>query len=84
MADPFDSETEYRIEYTITRRRGGEDDFTEIGFGSSGAWSDVDQCAYALGSDIQLDSWETEPGQPNPSTVRDDIRTATSEEAGRG
>jgi hypothetical protein len=60
---------EYRIEYTITRRRGGEADFTEIGFGSSGAWSDVDQCAHILSSSIQNRQWETEAGMPAPREV---------------
>ncbi len=61
--------TEYRIEYTITRRRDDEDDFTEVGFGSSGAWSDPEQCAHILTSDIQNKRWETEPGHPDPAEV---------------
>ena len=43
-----DDETEYRIDFTITRRQPGDDDFAEIGFGSSGAWPDVEQCAHML------------------------------------
>lgn len=60
---------EFRIEFTITRRRDGEDDFVEIGFGSSGAWSDVDQCAHIVESMMQNRVWETEPGMPDPSEV---------------
>lgn len=59
--------TEFRIEYTITRRRDGEEDFTEIGFGSSGTWSDVDQCAHMVDSAVQNLAWETEPGMPPPA-----------------
>jgi hypothetical protein len=62
--------TEFRIEYTITQRLDGEDDFTEIGFGSSGAWGDVDQCAYAVSSSVQNYAWETEPGMPDPRAAR--------------
>lgn len=63
------SEAEYRIEYQIHRRAPGDDDFTEIGFGSSGAWGTVDAALYAAGSDIQNRLWETEPGQPRPEEV---------------
>lgn len=62
---------EYRIEYTIQRRDvvGGEDDFTEIGFGSSGGWGSVDQAIHMAASDIQNRQWETTSGMPDPSTV---------------
>lgn len=66
---PARGQSEYRIEYTITRRDEGEDDFTEIGFGSTGAWDSLDQCAHMLGSAVQCREWETEPGQPDPSEV---------------
>ena len=59
----------YRIDYTITRRLPDEEDFAEIGFGSSGAWSSLDAAAYAIESDIQNGTWETLPGQPNPSEL---------------
>lgn len=65
----MDNETDYRIEFTIQRRKLGEDDFTEIGFGSSGAWSDLDGCAHWVSSGIQNGEWETEPGHPDPSDV---------------
>lgn len=58
--------TEYRIEYTITMRRDGEDDFEEIGFGSSGAWATVDQAAHMLESAVEHREWETSEGMPDP------------------
>lgn len=61
--------TEFRIDFTITRRQPGEEDFTEIGFGSSGAWSDVDQCAYAVDSAVQNREWETSAGMPDPADL---------------
>lgn len=63
------SEVEYRIEFQIQRRLPGEDDFTEIGFGSSGAWGDIDSAEHCMGSGIQNREWETEPGQPDPEEV---------------
>ena len=68
--------TEYRIEYVIQRALTEDNDFEEIGFGSSGAWDDLDQCAHILSSDIQNDSWETEAGQPDPDDIRNDITEA--------
>lgn len=69
--------SEFRIDYTIHRRNAGHDDFTEIGFGSSGGdHSDVDAALYAIQSDIQNRQWETVIGQPEPSEVDD-----TDEEA---
>jgi hypothetical protein len=64
-----DDETEYRIDFTITRRQPGDDDFAEIGFGSSGAWPDVEQCAHMLESDITHRQWETSGGMPGPATI---------------
>jgi len=61
--------TEYRIEFAIQRRLDGEEDFTEIGFGSSGAHSDLDAAVYAIESDVSNGQWETEAGQPDPDDV---------------
>ncbi len=61
--------TEYRIDFTITRPRGGEDDFTEIGFGSSGAWDDVSQAAHIVLASVQNGEWETSGDMPDPSEV---------------
>lgn len=60
------TEQEYRIEFSVQRRADGEDDFTEIGFGSSGACGGVDQAAYAIESMVQNREWETRPGMPEP------------------
>jgi hypothetical protein len=70
----MDEETEYRIEYTITRRQPGEDDFAEIGFGSSGAWSNLEACLYAVESDVGNGQWETEPGHPDTESVMTELR----------
>jgi hypothetical protein len=61
--------TEYRIEYSIQRQEPGEEDFTEIGFGSSGAHVDLDSAAYAVESDVQNGIWETKRGQPSPDEI---------------
>lgn len=63
--------SEYRIEFSI-QRRDGEDDFTEIGFGSSGAWSDLDQAAHMVESAIVNREWETLPGMPDPEEATPD------------
>lgn len=63
------AEREYRIEFSITRRLPDEDDFTEIGFGSSGAWSSLDQASHMAGSAIESREWETTGDMPDPSEV---------------
>jgi hypothetical protein len=62
---------EYRIEFSIQRRQPGQDDddFTEIGFGSSGAWASVDQCAHMVETAVQRREWETTEGMPDPDTL---------------
>jgi hypothetical protein len=59
----------YRIEFTITRRQDGEDDFTEVGFGSSTSWSTVYAAAHEVESLIQNQEWETRPGMPEPDEL---------------
>ena len=66
-------ETEYEITYSLRRRQPDDDDYTEIGFGSSGGWSSPEACAYAVGSYIQNYCWETECGMPDPDETRADI-----------
>lgn len=73
------SETDYRVEYSIQRQRPGESDFTEIGFGSSGAWSDLDGCVHMIGAALQNGEWETEAGQPDPDDVMHEIEEARSD-----
>lgn len=60
---------QYRIDYTITRRRPGEDDFAEIGFGSSGAWDSVDFCAHMVNAAVTHNEWETTAGMPDPDDL---------------
>jgi hypothetical protein len=60
---------DYRIEFSIQRCDDESGDFTEIGFGSSGSWSDVDQAAHIVESMIVTREWETGPGMPDPSEV---------------
>ncbi len=59
--------SEYRIEFSIQRRADGAEDFVEIGFGSSGAWSDVDQAAFDVESIVQNREWETSGDMPEPT-----------------
>ena len=70
---------EYRIEYALQRREEGDDDFTEIGFGSSGEWGSLNQCAHRLDSAVSNGEWETEPGQPDPDTIDPTGRADTQE-----
>lgn len=62
--------TEYRVEFSITRRRDDENDFTEVGFGSSGAWGSIGQASHMAASAIDRYEWETTPGMPDPEDVR--------------
>jgi hypothetical protein len=69
---------EYRIEYQIQRASEPGGDFEEIGFGSSGAWDNLDMCTHMISSDLPGGGWETEPGQPDPADVLADIAKARS------
>jgi hypothetical protein len=62
-------ETDYRIEFQIQRREPGDEDFVEIGFGSTGAWGSIRQASHILGSMVDNNEWETEAGQPDPDSV---------------
>lgn len=64
--------SEYRIEYAIQRRLDGEEDFTEVGFGSSGEWDTVAQANHMMGSAIDRQEWEHTVDQPHPSEVEVD------------
>lgn len=61
--------TEYRIEFSIQGRGPDDDDFSEIGFGSSGSWDSVDQAAHIVNSMAQNWEWETTPGMPEPKSI---------------
>ncbi|HEY3683454.1 MAG TPA: hypothetical protein VGL93_10465 [Streptosporangiaceae bacterium] len=67
---------EYRIEFTIQHREDDEEDFTEIGFGSSGACSDLDSCTYSITSAVTNGEWETERDHPDPDEVMQAIQQA--------
>lgn len=56
--------TEYRIEFAIQRKRDEDEDFVEVGFGSSGTWDDIDSAEHAMGSLISCREWENYPTQP--------------------
>jgi len=63
-------QTDFRITFSIQRQRPQDDDFVEVGFGSSGCWDDVDSALHDLESIIQRGEWETEPGQPAPDELK--------------
>lgn len=67
---------EYRIEFSIQRMQDGDDDFTEIGFGSSGAWETLDQCTHMLDSGVMNYEWETTSGMPDPDEIKRAIEVA--------
>lgn len=71
--------TEYEITYSIRRRFSDDDDFVEIGFGSSGAWDDIECASWAMGSDIAGYNWETTSGMPDPEDVQRDEKEARNE-----
>ena len=62
-------EYEYRITYAIETAIVDTDEWEEIGFGSSGAWSGVDAAAYDVESQIQNRAWETDGGMPDPRSI---------------
>ena len=59
----------YRIDFTITRRRDGEADYTEIGFGSSDSWGSPEQAVHGVESVVQNRMWEISEGMPDPAEV---------------
>jgi hypothetical protein len=60
----------YRIEYSIQRADSWDDEFVEIGFGSSGSARDLNTCAYAIESDVTNGQWETSGDMPDPKGER--------------
>jgi hypothetical protein len=80
--------TEYRIEFSIQRRLDDrisvEEDFEEIGFGSSGAWSTTETAAYMASTLIQRGEWETEKSMPTPESVLADQQAARVDESEAG
>lgn len=68
-----DNETDYEIVYTLRRRLPGDEDFSEIGFGTSGMWSTPGECAHMLSSDVQNYGWEVEAGMPDPDGIKVEV-----------
>lgn len=66
-------ETDYEIVYQLRRRRPGEEDYSEIGFGATAGWDSPEQCADMVLADVQNYQWETEDGQPDPDTIRAEL-----------
>jgi len=67
---------EYRIEFTIQGRGPDDEDFKDIGFGSSGAWDTPSQCSHMVGSAIDNYDWETSPDMPDPGAIKAAITRA--------
>jgi hypothetical protein len=61
----------FRIDYTIAYRGPEDDDFREIGFGSTAGAATVDAAAYEMESNIQRREWETDGDMPDPSAVKE-------------
>jgi hypothetical protein len=61
---------DYRIDFTIQRREEGDEDFTDIGFGSSGASSDPAAASFEVDSIVQNYGWETEGAMPDPLDIK--------------
>jgi len=59
----------YRVEFQVQRRLPGDEDFTEIGFGSSGGCGSIDGAAFAAECLIERREWETTDGMPDPALV---------------
>lgn len=52
--------TEFRVEYVINQSDDGFTTENEVGFGSSGTWGSIEECAHMVMSDLQNGIWETE------------------------
>lgn len=44
-------------------------DGVEIGFGSSGAWNDIDSAVHCAYSYLQRNEWERTPDMPHPKDI---------------
>lgn len=70
---------EYRIEFSLQRAEEGSEEFVEIGFGSSGAWVDLDACTHSIDSGVTNGEWETAEGMPDPAEVMAQIAAAKAD-----
>lgn len=59
----------YRVEFSIQRRIRDEEDFEEVGFGSTGSHKSIGDCEWEVGSMLQNRIWETTDGMPEPEEV---------------
>lgn len=60
---------EFRIDFSIMRRREGEEDFAEYGFGSTTAENSIDMASHMALSCLQNEEWdETESGVSGASS----------------
>ena len=66
---------EYRIEFSIQRADDGDEEFMEIGFGSSGAHDDLKAATFAVDSQVTNWLWETTGEMPDPDEIRAEIET---------
>lgn len=74
------NETDYRIEYSIQRKRHDDEDFVEIGFGSSCDYGDIESAIEHVASDIDNLNWEHTREQPSPKAVDAEIRNEQDHE----
>jgi hypothetical protein len=63
-----DTGVEYRVEVSIKRCVGDDEDFVEIGFAGV-TWGSIDGAAFAIETILQCREWETTAGMPDPSEV---------------
>lgn len=52
------NERDYRIDFSILERKPGEEDFVEIGFGSTCTSERVDSCAFDVMAQVQNGEWD--------------------------
>lgn len=69
------ADVEYEVTYSLRRRLPGEDDYTEIGFGVSGEWSNPAMAGHMVLSALQNYEWETEKSHPDPDEIRDAVES---------
>jgi hypothetical protein len=70
----------FRIDYQIAYQGPDDEDFHEIGFGSTCGAATVNAALYDVESDIQNRMWETRGDMPDPSAV-DEMATDEAPEA---
>lgn len=51
---------EYEVMFEVRVRDEGDEDFTVVGFGASGIWDSMDECAHTVLGALQNDEWDIE------------------------